>query len=110
MGFYIFEGHAKDREYHRLRMIVSANDPATITLLQRTWIQPSWICLGLGPGAGSILQSLGTQVAINGTVIGIDKKTTTSRDSLLLHMTSGEATFSISSSSTLWTWSIPSMC
>jgi SAM-dependent methyltransferase len=76
MGSSIFEGHAEDREYHRLRMIESANDPATIALLQRIGIQPGWTCLELGPGAGSILQWLGAQVGANGMVIGIDKKTT----------------------------------
>jgi SAM-dependent methyltransferase len=80
MSSYIFENHAEDREYHRLRMIESANDPATIALLQRTGIQPGWTCLELGPGAGSILQWLGTQVGVNGKVIGIDKKTTYLQD------------------------------
>lgn len=75
MGSYIFESHAEDREFHRLRMIESANDPESIALLLRTGIQPGWTCLELGPGAGSILQWLGTQVGSTGMVIGIDKKT-----------------------------------
>ena len=76
MSTYIFENHAEDREYRRLRMIESANDPATIALLERTGIQPGWTCLELGPGAGSMLRWLGAQVGANGKVIGIDKKTT----------------------------------
>jgi SAM-dependent methyltransferase len=76
MSPYIFESHAEDREFDRLRIIESANDPATITLLQRTGIQPGWTCLELGPGAGSMLEWLGTQVGTNGKVIGIDKNTT----------------------------------
>jgi SAM-dependent methyltransferase len=80
MSSYIFEGHAEDREYQHLRMIESANDPATIALLQRTGIQPGWTCLELGPGAGSILQWLGAQVGANGRVMGIDKKTTYLQD------------------------------
>jgi SAM-dependent methyltransferase len=76
MTTYIFESHAEDREYQRLRMIESANDPTSIALLQRTGIQPGWTCLELGPGAGSILQWLGAQAGANGTVIGIDKKIT----------------------------------
>jgi hypothetical protein len=76
MSSYIFESHDKDREYHRLRRIETANDPATIALLQRTSIQAGWTCLELGPGAGSILQWLGAQVGANGLVIGIDTNTT----------------------------------
>jgi hypothetical protein len=76
MSTYIFESHAEDREFHRLRLIESANDSATIALLHRTGVQPGWTCLELGPGAGSILQWLGAQVGANGMVIGIDKKTT----------------------------------
>jgi len=76
MSSYIFESQSEDREFHRLRMIESANDPATIALLHRTGIQPGWTCLELGPGAGSILQWLGTQVGVNGKIIGVDKKTT----------------------------------
>lgn len=75
MDSYIFESHAEDREYHRLRLIESANDPSTFALLQRTGIQPGWTCLELGPGAGSILQWLGTQVGAHGLVIGIDTNT-----------------------------------
>lgn len=76
MSAYIFEGHAEDREYRRLRMIETANDPTTIAMLQRTGIQPGWTCLELGPGAGSTLQWLGARVGANGKVIGVDKKTT----------------------------------
>lgn len=75
MSSYIFENHAEEREYHRLRLIEAAHDPATIALLQRAGIQPGWTCLELGPGAGSILQWLGTQVGATGMVMGIDKNT-----------------------------------
>lgn len=73
---YIFESHAEDREYQRLRLIESANDPATIVLLQRTGIQEGWACLELGPGAGSILQWMGARVGTHGLVMGIDTNTT----------------------------------
>lgn len=76
MSSYIFESHAEDREFHRLRMIESANDPESIAILQRTGIQRGWTCLELGPGAGSIVQWLGTQVGSTGRVIGIDKNIT----------------------------------
>jgi SAM-dependent methyltransferase len=93
MSTYIFESHAEDREYHRLRMIESANDPTTIALLQRTGIQPGWTCLELGPGAGSILQWLGAQVGANGMVIGIDKNTTYLRGFSTLPYDIREGTF-----------------
>ena len=76
MDSYIFDTNSQGREYLRLRMIESANDPATIALLQHTGIQPGWTCLELGPGAGSILQWLGAQVGANGIAIGIDHNTT----------------------------------
>ena len=76
MSPYIFESHAEEREYHRLQLIEAANDPTTMTLLQRTGIQPGWSCLELGAGAGSILGWLGDQVGPNGTVWGVDTRTT----------------------------------
>jgi predicted O-methyltransferase YrrM len=76
MSPYIFESHAEEREFHRLQLIEAANDPTTMTLLQHTGIQPGWSCLELGAGAGSILGWLGDRVGPNGTVWGIDKRTT----------------------------------
>ena len=76
MSPYIFESHAEEREFHRLQLIEAANDPTTIALLQHTGIQPGWSCLELGAGAGSILRWLGNRVGPNGTVWGVDKRTT----------------------------------
>jgi SAM-dependent methyltransferase len=51
-------GHEVPTEQQRLRLLEDVLDPDTIGLLQRRGIQPSWRCLELGAGAGSIARWL----------------------------------------------------
>ncbi len=80
MSSYIFDSNAEEREFRRLQLIESANDPTTIALLKETEIQSGWHCLEMGAGAGSILRWLGEQVGPTGLAIGVDKKTTYLQD------------------------------
>jgi len=80
MSSYIFDSNAEEREFRRLQLIESANDPTTIALLKETDIQSGWHCLEMGAGAGSILRWLGEQVGPTGLAIGVDKKTTYLQD------------------------------
>ncbi len=80
MSSYIFDSNAEEREFRRLQLIESANDPTTIALLKETDIQAGWHCLEMGAGAGSILRWLGEQVGPTGLAIGVDKKTTYLQD------------------------------
>ncbi len=80
MSTYIFDSNAEEREFRRLQLIESANDPTTMELLEKTGIQEGWHCLEMGPGAGSILRWLGKQVGPKGLAIGVDKKTTYLQD------------------------------
>ena len=73
MNDYIFTKNSEDAEKARLQMIEAACDPATISLLEQSGVQPGWRCLELGPGAGSIMRWLGARVGATGRVIGIDK-------------------------------------
>lgn len=80
MSAYIFDSNTEQREFRRLQLIESANDPTTMELLEKTGIQEGWHCLEMGPGAGSILRWLGKQVGPTGLAIGVDKKTTYLQD------------------------------
>ena len=75
MTDYIFEHQSEDREFRRLQLLEAANDPTTISLLQKTDIQSGWACLELGAGAGSILRWLGQRIGPSGLAIGVDKTT-----------------------------------
>jgi len=76
MSQYIFDNKSEEREFRRLQLVEVANDPTTIALLEETGIQPGWLCLELGAGAGSILRWLGHRVGPKGLAVGVDKKTT----------------------------------
>ena len=76
MSQYIFDNKSEEREFRRLQLVEAANDPTTIALLEETGIQPGWLCLELGAGAGSILRWMGHRVGPKGLAVGVDKKTT----------------------------------
>lgn len=64
-------GHKVATEQQRLRLLEHMLDPDTIRILQRCGIQPSWRCLELGAGAGSIALWLATRCP-NGQVVATD--------------------------------------
>jgi hypothetical protein len=80
MSQYIFDNKSEEREFRRLQLVEAANDPTTIALLEETGIQPGWLCLELGAGAGSILRWLGHRVGPK----GLTKKQLTFMISLFL--------------------------
>lgn len=74
MSDYIFHSNPEDRELQRLQLIEAAVDSDTISLLEQTGITTGWSCLELGPGAGSIVEWLGSRVGPEGTVVALDKR------------------------------------
>jgi SAM-dependent methyltransferase len=64
-------GHKVATEQQRLRLLEHMLDPDTIRILQRCGIQPSWRCLELGAGAGSIARWLAARCP-NGQVVATD--------------------------------------
>ena len=80
MSTYIFDNKSEEQEFRRLQLVEAANDSTTITLLEKTGIQPGWGCLELGAGAGSILRWLGDRVGPKGLAVGVDKNTTYLQD------------------------------
>ena len=75
MNNYIFGNQSEEREFRRLQLLETANDPTTIAMLRETEIQSGWECLEIGAGAGSILRWLGQRVGPSGLAVGVDKST-----------------------------------
>jgi SAM-dependent methyltransferase len=63
------------REQQRLHLLEQMLDPDTIRTLERCGIQPSWRCLELGAGAGSIAHWLAARCP-DGQVVATDLGTT----------------------------------
>ena len=68
-------GHEVPTEEQRLHLLEQMLDPDTIRTLERRGIQPSWRCLELGAGAGSIAHWLASRCP-DGQVVATDLGTT----------------------------------
>jgi SAM-dependent methyltransferase len=68
-------GHEVPTEEQRLHLLEQMLDPDTIRTLERCGIQPSWRCLELGAGAGSIAHWLASRCP-DGQVVATDLGTT----------------------------------
>lgn len=64
-------GHEVSTEEQRLHLLEQMLDPDTIRTLERRGIQPSWRCLELGAGAGSIACWLASRCP-DGQVVATD--------------------------------------
>jgi SAM-dependent methyltransferase len=67
-------GHQVPTERRRLRMLEQMLDPDTIRLIEQRGIQPSWRCLELGAGSGSIARWLAARCP-DGQVVATDSDT-----------------------------------
>ena len=74
-------GHTVPNEQHRLRLVQDVFDPITIPVLKNRGLAPSWRCLELGAGAGSIAHWMARQGA---------HVTATDTDTTFLDRLSGE--------------------
>jgi hypothetical protein len=68
-------GHEVPTEQQRLRLLEHMLDPGTIDILEQRGIEPSWRCLELGAGSGSIARWLASRCP-HGQVIATDIGTT----------------------------------
>jgi hypothetical protein len=68
-------GHDVPTEAQRLRLLEQMLDPDTIRVLHTRDVQPSWRCLELGAGAGSIARWLASHCP-DGQVVATDVETT----------------------------------
>jgi SAM-dependent methyltransferase len=68
-------GHEVSTEQQRLHLLEQMLDPDTIRILEQRGIQPSWHCLELGAGAGSIARWLAFRCP-DGQVVATDIGTT----------------------------------
>lgn len=74
MDGYIFSDHAVDQELQRLKLLETAFDDATRALLDKH-LARGRRCLEIGPGAGSILEWMGSRVGSKGLVCAVDRNT-----------------------------------
>jgi SAM-dependent methyltransferase len=72
---YVFD-EAWHAERARLGSLEAALDPGTIRHLSDLGVGPSWRCLEVGAGAGSIAWWLAERVAPGGSVVAVDLQTT----------------------------------
>jgi SAM-dependent methyltransferase len=72
---YVFDD-AWHAERARLGSLEAALDPSTIRHLSDLGVGPSWRCLEVGAGAGSIAWWLAERVAPGGSVLAVDLQTT----------------------------------
>jgi SAM-dependent methyltransferase len=68
-------GHQVPTEWHRLQLLEQMLDEETISTVEQRGIQPSWRCLELGAGAGSIARWLASRCP-DGQVVATDIGTT----------------------------------
>jgi SAM-dependent methyltransferase len=68
-------GHKVPTEEQRLHLVEQMLDPDTVRILEQRGIQPSWRCLELGAGTGSIARWLATRCP-EGHVVATDISTT----------------------------------
>lgn len=68
-------GHQVPTERHRLQLLERMLDQETISTLEQRGIQPSWRCLELGAGAGSVARWLASRCP-DGQVVATDIGTT----------------------------------
>lgn len=68
-------GHEVPTEQQRLHLLEQMLDPGTIRTLEQRGIQPSWRCLELGAGAGSIARWLSSRCP-EGHIVATDIGTT----------------------------------
>ena len=61
-------------EFSRLQLLEAWGDPDTQAVLTATGLQPSWRCLEIGAGAGSIARWLASQCT-DGSVVAVDTDT-----------------------------------
>jgi SAM-dependent methyltransferase len=61
-------------ELERLRLLEAWGDPATQTVLRTIGLDPSWRCLEIGAGAGSVARWLAAECH-EGTVVAVDSDT-----------------------------------
>lgn len=67
-------GHKLPTERRRLHLLEQMLDPDTVRVLEQRGIQPSWRCLELGAGTGSIARWLACRCP-NGQVVATDSDT-----------------------------------
>jgi Methyltransferase domain len=61
-------------EFERLRLLEAWGDPDTHTVLRTVGLRPTWRCLEIGAGAGSVARWLSGQCA-DGSVVAVDTDT-----------------------------------
>jgi SAM-dependent methyltransferase len=71
---YVFD-NAWQQAKHRLQLLESLGDPATIRLLEHLGVAAGWRCLEIGAGAGSIAAWLCERAGPSGSVLATDLDT-----------------------------------
>jgi SAM-dependent methyltransferase len=74
MTDYIFKDNAVDEELKRLKLLEAAFDDATRAMLDRH-LAPGRRCLEIGPGAGAVLEWIGSRVGSGGLACAVDRNT-----------------------------------
>lgn len=70
---YAFADSQQAQEWERLRAVQAVFDPFTCNNLERLGVGEGWVCLEVGPGAGSIMMWLCDRVGDRGQVVAVDK-------------------------------------
>ena len=69
---YVFSSAAERHEWERLSVLQEEFDPGTYRRLGRLGVGPGWVCLEVGPGAGSVMNWLCDRVGETGRVVAVD--------------------------------------
>jgi SAM-dependent methyltransferase len=69
---YIFGSAEERHEWDRLSILQEEFDPGTTRRLDRLGVRPGWVCLEVGPGAGSVMNWPCDKVGQTGRVVAVD--------------------------------------